>query len=101
MFSGHEHLYERVLRGGIQYVVTGGAVYGGLPPQGAAHALVESWDYGGEGTSLRQEWYDATRSDKGDWHHYCSVMVSAEGQVIVSVTNVEGNLLDYFTVPAE
>jgi hypothetical protein len=62
---------------------------------------VESWDYGGEGTSLRQQWYDATRSDKGDWHHYCEVSLSVEGLVTVSVRNVDANLLDYFTVPGE
>jgi len=92
VFSGHEHLYERVSKADVQYVVTGG---GGAP----GHSIDLGWDYDGIGTYIRQEYYDQNRHDKRDWHHHCLVNVSAEGAVAVGVSNNQHNLLDSFEIP--
>ncbi len=92
VFTGHEHLYERVSKGGIQYVVTGG---GGAP----GHSINLGWNYDGTPGAVRQASYDQNRTDRGDWHHYCRVNVSADGAVGVNVWNNEHSLLDCLEIP--
>jgi hypothetical protein len=92
VFAGHEHLYEMVSKGGIQYVVTGG---GGAP----GHSINLGWNYDATPGAVRQAWYDQNRTDKGDWHHYCHVKVSADAAVAVEVWNDEHNLLDSLQIP--
>jgi len=92
VFSGHEHLYERVSKEGIQYAVTGG---GGAP----GHYINLGWTYDGTAGAVREASYDQSRTDKGDWRHHCQVNVSADGAVAVSVRNNQHNLLDSFQIP--
>jgi hypothetical protein len=92
VFSGHEHLYERVSKGGVQYVVTGG---GGAP----GHSIDLGWDYDGTPGAVREAWYDKDRTDKGDWHHHCRLNVSASGAVVVDVLNNDRSVLDSFQIP--
>ncbi len=88
VFSGHEHLYERISEGGIQYVVTGG---GGAPEA----AIVLSHNLGQWG-AVREEWCDYTRRPD-DWRHYCVVSVSGEdSDVSLRVNSWKQNLIDWW-----
>lgn len=95
VFSGHEHLYERVSRGGIQYVVTGG---GGAPGD-PDHWVREDWNYDGTTGAAREQWCDYKRRPD-DWRHYCLVAVSRQDcEVGLRVYSCKGNLIDRW--PAE
>ncbi len=88
VFSGHEHLYERISKEGIQYVVTGG---GGAP--GAAIDLGHNLAQWG---AVREEWCDYTRRPD-DWRHYCVVSVSgADSDLSLRVSSWKQNLIDWW-----
>jgi 3',5'-cyclic AMP phosphodiesterase CpdA len=78
VFSGHDHTYERSVYNDIFYVVTGG---GGAPLYDQAR------------TSPYSQLYVKA-------HHFCTISTS-DGQLTVSVFDVNSSLLDQFVIDEE